>query len=384
MLRAPTTDAESQTDSEINHAIAFAHYVASLPSDSPFLASSLPQLHDLITGLIRQGIPTRQDAADGVVHAPGSDNVPGRATNEQALLLRSLLKAVLWIGWSKDAMQEDELRADVGMIIADLLETAEQIMTSALVFAGAILTCVHSVLSHVPLPRLPTPVVARILSAVIQLGTPTNLVKAVREASSPNTPAFNHPAFNTAPYPGCPSAVAVLVTEIANVVLASAVLMPAEVDHAAFASEPEAILPEGTVSTVWGNQTKALLAEPAMEIDLDSFPEGQDALDAASELAAAWWKELNDLDPSGFTAGTGVADRRTAMHNGGINDMQSEEDVYLTVSVLHLLNLLSLHQGDRLSDQLSRLKLILSENSTVSDARVLQAAFVCLAIVVRK
>lgn len=372
-----------QSDSEINHAIAYAHYVSSLPSDSPYLASSLPRLRTLLTGLVRQGIPTRQDVADHVVNAPGSDNAPGGATNEQALLLTALLKAILWIGWSQDAMQQERLRADVGMVVANLLETAEQIMTSALVFSGAILTCVHSVLSHVPLPPLPTPVTARVVSAVIQLGTPTNLVKAVREAASPSTPAFNHPAFNTAPYPTCPSSVALLVTEIANVVLASAVLLPPQVNHAAFASEPEATFPDGSVpSTVWRDQTKALLAEPAMEIDLDTFPEGQQALDAASSLATEWWKELNDHDPSGFTAGTGVVDRRTTMHS--INDIQSEEEVYLTVSVLHLLNLLSLHQNDRLSDQLARLKLILSENSTVSDARVLQAAFVCLAIVVRK
>lgn len=334
--------------------------------------------------MIRQGIPSQQDVADAVVSAPGSDNAPGGATIEQALLLTSLLQAVLRVGWSQEALHHEQLRADVGLVIVDLLETAEQIMTSALVFSGVILTCVHSVLAHVPLPPLPTSVTARVVTSVIQLGTPTNLVKAVREAASPSTPAFNNPKFNTAPYPTCPSAVALLVTEIANIVLASAIQPPPKVERAAFTDVSEVPTSEGSAmeSTVWRRQTKSFLAEPALEINLYSFPEGRSAVDAASNLATAWWKELNDHDAPGFTAGTGVADRRTTVHS--INDIQSEEDVYLTVSVLHLLNLLSLHQNDRLSDQLARLKLLLSENSTVSDARVLQAAFVCLAIVVRK
>lgn len=50
----------------------------------------------------------------------------------------------------------------------------------------------------------------------------------------------------------------------------------------------------------------------------------------------------------------------------------------------HLFNVLSLHMIEPEQSHLARLRLLLSEESSVADARILEAAFVCTSILVRK
>lgn len=300
-------------------------------------------------------------------------------TTQHALLLRALLKAVIWVGWAAP-----HLRGDAGTVIAELIEQAEKLMSGALTFAGVVLAAVHSVLSHVPLPGIPPAVTCRILSAVISLGSPANLVRAVREASGSQSPIILHHEWNSAPHPTSPQAVALLVTEIANIILARSLTPVPELQQTAFVEESVSVHgPDGEVSPVWTAQTDSLLAEQAVDSPLTDVPESEAVLDEAGKLALLWWNELNDPSEgpgSGFT--TSSADRRSTILS--VTGHQTDEEVYLTVAVLHLLNLLSLLDPDSEGTQLTRLKHLLSENSTISDAKVLQAAFVALAIFVRK
>lgn len=48
------------------------------------------------------------------------------------------------------------------------------------------------------------------------------------------------------------------------------------------------------------------------------------------------------------------------------------------------MSMLSLHQEEPEESHLTRLRLLLSENSTVIDSRVLEAAFICTSILARK
>ena len=48
------------------------------------------------------------------------------------------------------------------------------------------------------------------------------------------------------------------------------------------------------------------------------------------------------------------------------------------------MNLVSLHRSEFDTPYFARLQLLLSENSTASDAKVLEAAFICMSIFVRK
>ena len=48
------------------------------------------------------------------------------------------------------------------------------------------------------------------------------------------------------------------------------------------------------------------------------------------------------------------------------------------------MNVLSLHRVEPESGHLNRLRLLLSEDSTATDPRVLEAAFVCTSILVKK
>jgi phosphatidylinositol 4-kinase len=216
----------------------------------------------------------------------------------------------------------------------------------------------------------------RTLKAVIALGNPDRLAAAVRESGS-RTPA-THAHWNTAPHPTTPQAFALLVTEIANIILARSLTPLPEIQQSTFVDEIlSTSLPDGNVSPVWKGQTNALLAEPVVDSAIVDVPGAGQVLDDAGNLALLWWNQL--IDEPGFNL---TADYRNPIVS--VSGQQTDEETYLTVAVLHLLNLLSLLDDDTENIQLTRLKQLLSETSTVSDARVLQAAFVCLAIFVRK
>ncbi|GMK56681.1 hypothetical protein CspeluHIS016_0305210 [Cutaneotrichosporon spelunceum] len=343
----PVDEDDAWSTFEINHAISYAHYVASLPAASDYLPKALPELRRLLAGFVAQGAP---EAGSSSGEAPGTSNA-------YATLLDALLKAIFWVGWSVQP-----LAGEAGSTVAVLLDNTAKLMSTSPVFAGVIVTTVHTVLSHVPLPALPPPVTAHLLSAVVTLGQPSAVSSAVKAGAQKYTPAFN-----TAPHPQTAASTALLVTEIANIVLARALSPVTEVEHGAFTSEPYTMPKEDNLtSPVWKSQTEALLADPVEDDRLSDISVGVDALDAADKFALRWWRELMEPEGSGFA---------------GCYD--SDDDVYLTVAVLHLLNLLGLHSHITEGPQVSRLKNILSEQSTITDARVLQAAFVCLAIMVR-
>lgn len=322
----------------------------------------MPRLRGLLNGLLAQG-----SGQSG----PSSSGGDPSTTVQHALLLEALLQAVLWVGWSCA-----DVRGESGVIIAELLEQVEHLMSTALVFSGVVLTSIHAVLSHVSLPTLPPIVVTRLLAAVVSLGSPTNLIKAVREAYTEGH-APSHSRFNTAPHPTTPLAVAVLVTEVANIVLARALTSDPEISQQSF--NRESISCDAEFSPVWKSQTNALLAEPVLAAGIIDVANGEATVAAADQLALLWWNELNDPEPvQAFP--TNPMDRRGTLAVSGVH---TDEEIYLAVSVLHMLNLLSLVQPEDEATQLARLKQLLSENSTVSDARVLQAAFVCLGIFVR-
>lgn len=354
----PVDEDDTWSDFEVNHAISYAHYVTSLPATSPYLGTALPELRRLLAGLVAQGSP----------EAGSSSGAPPATSEQHALLLDSLLKAVFWVGWSVES-----LAGEAGTVVAQLLEETRRLMPTAPIFAGVIVTAVHSVLSHVPLPALPAGVTAHVLTAVVNVGSPSSINKTVEQAV--RSGSAQAVTFNTAPHPSSPSGAALLVTEIANIVLARSLSPVTEVDQAAFASETYTICTEDTVaSPVWKSQTQSLLAEPVVNDGLSDLPAGVDALQNASKFALLWWNELMEPEGAGFTSTT----MRTSL---GVHD--PDEEVYLTVAVLHLLNLLGLHEQVSETAQVARLKNLLSEHSTISDARVLQGAFVCLAIMVR-
>lgn len=305
--------------------------------------------------------------AQGSPEAGSSSGAPPATSDQHALLLDALLKAILWVGWSVE-----KLAGEAGTVVAQLLEDTCNLMPTSPIFAGVIVTTIHSVLSHVPLPSLPPAVTAHLLGAVMTVGSPSSINNAVQEAVRSGSTQL--PTFNTAPHPTSASGVALLVTEIANIVLARALSPVTEVDQAAFASETYTVSQEDKVaSPVWKAQTQALLAEPVVDDSLSELSSGVGALEAANKFALLWWNEVMEPEGSGFTS--------TSRASVGLND--PDEEAYLTVAVLHLLNLLGLHDHITESAQVARLKNILSEQSTISDARVLQGAFVCLAIMVR-
>ncbi|KAL1412783.1 Phosphatidylinositol 4-kinase stt4 [Vanrija albida] len=369
-----TSDDEDDGDDtwdeyELNHAISYAHYVTSLDTSSPYLDHALPRIRELLSGVIANAVPRRDDPSSSTANSDVASS-----STQHAVLLEALLKATLWVGWSRT-----ELAAEAGAVIANLLESIQRFMGRALTFSGVVLATIHAVLSHVPLPALPASVVARILTAVTTIGTPDNLAKAVREASASSPAPPLAPAFNTAPHPTTPAGVALLVSEICNILLARVLTPTPEITQSVFVNEHQPASLDSQSSSVWKNQTKALLAEPVEQSFLEADPEGKPALEEAGRLALRWWADLNDNE--GDTSPTsGIRNRYSRLT---VNDGQAEDEVYLTVAVLHMLNLVSLHNGTANEGQLARLKHLLSENSTVSDARVLQASFICLAIVVR-
>jgi phosphatidylinositol 4-kinase len=127
-----------QTEFEINHAISYAQYVASLPLSSGYLAQALPRLKSLLSGLLAQG-----NIADATRSSPSSssgatvDGVAGTVPHAQ--LFEALLKAVLWVGWARE-----ELRAEVGELLGHLLDQVEGLMKSSADMGESYRSCLLS------------------------------------------------------------------------------------------------------------------------------------------------------------------------------------------------------------------------------------------------
>lgn len=117
-------DCDSQTEFELNHAISFAHYAASLPADSPHIPHTLPRLKQILRDLLDQAA---KPAVRGAGSASGSqDNAgTGRAlgSTAHAKLVEALLKASLWAGWANE-----ELAGQVAEVLEDLLHRVAAMM----------------------------------------------------------------------------------------------------------------------------------------------------------------------------------------------------------------------------------------------------------------
>ena len=240
-------------------------------------------------------------------------------------------------------------------------------------FPLVLLNSVHAVLTTCPIPHLSPALLPRYIFALLEIASPPNLVKLLRHGSASGTPRTD----DDQPSTSTPSGTVMLVSEIVNVFLTTALLPQIQPDQSAFASPFG--LAEST-NPVPAEQTRKLLekkvtADPSQL--LSSSDQGLHALKDAEAAGARWLSELIDPDLLHEYAGS----RRSSLFSiTGVVD----EEVELTVTVLYLLNTLSLHRSELDSSHLDRLRLVLSEESTATDPRVLEAAFICSAVVVRK
>lgn len=251
-------------------------------------------------------------------------------------------------------------------------------LTCRAAFPLVLLGSLHATLSFCPLPPIAHAYLPRFVNHLVSIASPSNLVKLVqRHTSRHSTPAAPAPlgAF-IAPHPSTPGGVVTQVAETLNILLATALLPTAEPHPSPFTSQ-DGDRPEHLQAI----QTKMLVEETFVvgkENKLYSTSEGFEALGAVDKSAVRWWSELMD---GGEVDGTESGRRGSLFAMGG---SPQDEEVELSVAVLHLLNNLSLHQAEPESSHLARLRLLLSETSPASDPRLLEAAFVCTSIIVRK
>jgi phosphatidylinositol 4-kinase len=182
-----------------------------------------------------------------------------------------------------------------------------------------------------------------------------------------------------------------LVSEIANVILAGTLLPATSVDQTPFA-RPSCLA--DVTDTVQADHIRRLLAESlgaGEQHRLGLTGQGETGLKALEQEATRWLADI--MEPM---VDDRAADRRDSLFTLG--GAAADEEVELTVTVLvssirhaktqahrqHLLNMLSLHRMEPEETHLTRLRLLLSEESTAYDPRVLEAAFVCTSILVRK
>nr|XP_018260847.1 phosphatidylinositol 4-kinase [Kwoniella dejecticola CBS 10117]OBR83005.1 phosphatidylinositol 4-kinase [Kwoniella dejecticola CBS 10117] len=381
-------DEDDWTEFEINHAISYAHYVSSLPISSSYLPETLTKLNALLFGLIRHGSPAVE--SDG---SPSSSyrslEAGGLGSTSQAQLCEGLLRALLWVAWAKE-----DLRDDVAKIFEDFVQKIQELMdshNSGLTFPLVLLHCMSSVVSHCPLPPFPTSTVASIVKTLIAIASPGKLIKLVHQPSSAtSTPHIRPPTTTpfTAPHPITPSGVVMTVTEIMNVLLATSLLPYPNIEQKqkAFAHQAGGCHNQysslygqeksGSISKIQTNQ----LVDAGIATDnvqrLSSRADDHAVLDEAIRIALRWWTDL--VGGSSFVEEP-YSRRGSLFSIGG----QQDEEVELMVSVLYLLNNLSLHHSEPDAAHLTRLKLLLSEDSSVSDPRVLEAVFICTSIQVR-
>ncbi|RXK35906.1 phosphatidylinositol 4-kinase [Tremella mesenterica] len=364
---------EEWSEFEINRSISYAHYVSSLPLDSPYLSSSLPKLRTLLDGLLAHKKTCKTDSPSS---SAGRTIVTSLGTSAQAQLCESLLGAVFWVGWGVDY-----LRQDVIQILVDLLDTIGEMMKAdgPHTFPLVLLTSIHSVLSRCPLPGIPTQLLPTLMDKTLLIAGPANLVKLLRYGSNPNTPAEYRLSPFTPPHPQTPGAVVLLISEIMGIFLATA-LLPLTTPHQhdfARQIEIQNLAHSAGKSPVLSQQIESLIRE---EINQDAYrlsasEYGEETLGNAKAMAMRWWSEL-----MGVGEGTGITRRNSVFNMGGV---EHDEEIDLRVSVLHLLNFFNLHEKQKDEAQLARLKLLLSENSTVGDSKILEAAFICTSILVR-
>ncbi|WVQ84613.1 hypothetical protein IAT38_006768 [Cryptococcus sp. DSM 104549] len=383
---------EEWTEFEINHAVSYAHYVSSLPITSPYLAQSLPRLKNLLSGLIQHSAPAVDPSASPSSSSSRTSVESGvTGSNGQARLFEGLIKALLWAGWGQEGVREE-----VGETLVQLAHSLGDMISSDAgpTFSLVLLNSLHSVITHCPLPPFPTAVVTRLISSLLALSSPPNLIKLVRKSASASSTPRYHPVKTSpfvAPHPAAPGGVVMLVAEIVAILLATVVLTypDATKNQKAFAHHlsghhfPFAqIHADDEAPHIVASQTSSLVAAPVntdnVEL-LSATMEGLAVLDDAEKMALRWWSDL--------MGGAAMETDRSLLRRGSLFSIggaeQQEEEAEMTVAVLHLLNMIAIHRQEEDKAQVARLKLLLSETSPVTDGRVLEATFICMSILVR-
>ncbi|OCF44647.1 phosphatidylinositol 4-kinase [Kwoniella heveanensis CBS 569] len=385
-------DEEEWDEFEINHAISYAHYVSSLPLSSTYLPTALPKLKSLLNGLLRHATYVQSgDAGSSPSSSYISTGAGGLGSHAHAQLCKGLLKALLWVGWGSEPSRED-----VGTALQSLLKRVGEMMGSgaSMTFPLVLLQCIDSVISHCPLPPLSPQLTTALISSLLDIASSSNLIKLIRHSSSgPATPRLHIPTSTpfTAPHPVTPSGVVQQVTEILNVILGSALLPFANpaANQRAFALQLGAH--QFPFLQIYGKCSNPHIAEDHIKSLIDApldpdqiqtliaTDESRAILDEAERVALRWWSDL--MGGVSLMEDDPVYSRRGSIFS--IGRSEQDEDIELSVAVLHMMNLLALHRSDSNGTQLTRLKLLLSDDTAVTDPRLLEAAFVCSSILVR-
>ena len=174
----------------------------------------------------------------------------------------------------------------------------------------------------------------------MSIATPPNLVKLLHHSSSHNTPGMaERPDPYSAPRPLTPGGVVMLVSEIANIILAGTLLPPPTVKQRPFAAQstsmPYHVEKEELhhPQTVQASHMARLLAQPIVDLSerrLSSTNGGVPALEGTQKAAARWLNELMESSTDVMTA-TDLGRRGSlfSIGPGGI-----DEEIELTVAVL--------------------------------------------------
>lgn len=209
-----------------------------------------------------------------------------------------------------------------------------------------VLTKLHAVLNHCALPTLGARLPA-IIAHTLDIASPSNLVNMVKHHPSsqhtPGYPAVTGGSFLAA-HPTTPSGVVMLVTEILNTLLTSALLpLKARPDQRAFAyistcDDHDTVYAanrslEG-IPQVPAEQTVRLLAkaiENAQSKSIEQIPGGSEALRETGKSALQWWSEL--MGHEAHSEGG-----ETSLHRRGslftLSGGEQDEEIELGVAVL--------------------------------------------------
>jgi phosphatidylinositol 4-kinase len=207
-----------------------------------------------------------------------------------------------------------------------------------LAFPLVVLAAVKATMGQCPLPPLSPNRLPSMLSHVLAIAAPANLVKMVRHnSSSHSTPAqVSHNNHFTAPRPSTPGGVVTLVAEIANILLAGSLLPEGEHSFARTAEKPHDTFSssqaETRMSQMQANRISLLMGQqPGTEHQrrLCATGTGATALVEAEKIALRWWTESSGdiADMEGEESG-----RRNSLFSLG-GRMQDEGDD-LSVAIL--------------------------------------------------
>ena len=323
------------------------------------------------------------------------------------------------------AWAREDCRTEVAQILADMLEGISNMMRDHLHPSGyrvtqrynilaqltseaplVILASLHATLTRCPLPPLPAAFTLTFISHLLDIAAPENLVKLLNPTSSSSTPGNAPSGESSAIDQLSPSTAILLVSELSNILLASATLPAIEPRQRLFARGPEitdiqsvlfpASIKDDNCQSVFSDQITQMLdlATSRRDAPLTASDEGRAVVQRAEEMSSCWWTEI-----MGHRNWDGDRQEKSEGTFTFFSEIEHEEEVQLSVAVLvrvtsfyhwqsltmkHLMNLLALSKVNSEDTHLNRLKLLLSEKSTISDPRLLEAAFQTAAIFVRK